>query len=219
MRFAAAFAVGTLALAGTAQARIVDYTTLSAENFAGEAARLKIAPISPAPASSRRDIVTRLAATGVDHDVLTLGNYCSAYKVENPIAAMLPGLFAAAARRPDGSATAEALTIVVASARSNQRCVEVKEQNVRCIARVTIVGEAEAGQRKFPVSVSVERDSSVTGLCGDRGRAVGVISREAGLQFLAAALAAASSAAAPSAAAPSATAQSAAASAPAAQTP
>lgn len=191
MRFAAAFAIcAVAALAGPAQSRVVDYSTLTAEGFVSEAARLKIAPISPPPASSGRDIVARIAATGIDHEVLTLGNYCSAYKVENPISAMLQGLFVAAARPPGLPSAADAVTIAVTSARSNQRCVEVKEMNVRCIARVTIVGEAEAGQRKVPLSVSVERDSSVTGLCGDRGRAVGVISREAGLQFLAAALAA-----------------------------
>lgn len=188
--------LAALLCAGPLSARVVDYSALAAGNFASEAANLKVMPISAPPTSSGRDI-TANTASGVDHEVLTLGTRCSAYKVENPMAAMLAALFAEAARKPAEAATAAPLTIWVTSARSNQRCVEVKEYNVRCIARVTIVGEGEAGGRRFPVSVSVERDSSVGGFCEDRARGIGVISREAGQQFLAAALATADAPGAP----------------------
>ncbi|WP_426163267.1 hypothetical protein [Sandarakinorhabdus sp. DWP1-3-1] len=183
-------------LAGPVNARTVDYSHLNAANFAAEAANLKIAPTTPPPADSGRDIKTEIAA-GVDHEVLTLGNYCSAYKVENPMAAMLKALFAEAARKPTSVAALPPLSIRVTAARSNQRCVEVKEYNVRCIARVTIVGEGEVESRKFPLNIVVERDSSVGGFCEDRARGVGIVSREAGQQFLAAALVAANAPAAP----------------------
>ena len=185
--FAAALAA---AFTVPAAARVVDYAALGSGNFAAEAANLKITPISAAPIRGNREITTEIA-DGVDHEVLTLGNYCSAYKVENPMAAMLRLLFAEAGRDGSSAAIAEPLRIKVVAARSNQRCVEIKEYNVRCIARVTITGEGEVGNRKFPLKVSVERDSSVGGFCEDRSRGVGIISREAGLQFLAAARAAA----------------------------
>lgn len=188
--------LATALCAGSAAARVVDYKSINAGNFAAQAAELKIAPVSAPPTRTGRDIAGQIAP-GVDHEVLTLGTYCSAYKVENPISSMLVALFAEATRDPATPATAARLTIKVAAARSNQRCVEVKEYNVRCIARVTITGEVEVEGRSAPVSVSVERDSSVGGICGDRARGMGLVSREAGQQFLAAALAAADGAAHP----------------------
>lgn len=182
--------LSALLLAAPLNARVVDYAKLNAGNFAAEAAILKVVPTTPAPTNSGRDIIT-IVSPGVDHEVLTLGNYCSAYKVQNPMTAMLQALFAEAARKPSEPATAPSLTIRVTAARSNQRCVEIKEYNVRCIARVMIAGEAEVGARKLPVNVSVEHDSSVGGFCEDRARGLAVIGREAGQEFLAAALAAA----------------------------
>lgn len=193
--------VAVAALAATpAAARVVDYAALNASNFAAEAASLKIAPVSPEPVRGNRDITIETTA-GVDHEVLTLGNYCSAYKVENPMAPMLRHLFAQADRDPRVAATLPPLKVTVTNARSNQRCVEMKEYNFRCIARVTITGEGEvateSGPRRFPIKTSIERDSGVGGFCEGRARGIGIISREAGLEFLAAALAAADAPVAP----------------------
>lgn len=190
----AALLAVALVVAAPASARTVDYTALTPANFSAEAAAMKVAPVSAPPARGAR-VITAEIAPAADHEVLTLGNYCSAYKVENPISVLMKQLVAEAGPDPAVPAASIPLKIVVETARSNQRCVEVKEYNNRCIARVTITGRAETadaagGTRSIPLKTSIERDSSVGGFCEGRARGLAIISREAGQQFLAAALAA-----------------------------
>jgi hypothetical protein len=184
-----------LLMAAPAAARSVDYVALTPANFALQAAEFKVAPISEPPVRSPR-LVSGKVVAGVDHEVLTLGNYCSAYKVDNPMSVLMQQLFAEASHDPATPATLPPLKIIVDAARSNQRCIEIKEYNNRCIARVTITGRGETTDtagvaRSFPLKVSVERDSSVGGFCEGRAQGLAVIGREAGQQFVAAALAAA----------------------------
>jgi hypothetical protein len=184
-----------LLLSTPAAARSVDYAALTPANFAAEAAEFKVAPVSEPPVRSARAVIGEITAA-VDHEVLTLGNYCSAYEVYNPMTVLMKQLFAEASHDPATPATLPPIKIIVDAARSNQRCIEIKEYNYRCIARVTITGRGETADsagttRSFPLKVSIERDSSVGGFCEGRAQGLAIISREAGQQFVANALAAA----------------------------
>lgn len=182
-----------LLLATAAGARDVELQWLAPATFAKEAASLKI-PVSPVPVPGPFAIALT-TAPGVDHETLRLGNYCSAYKVNTPMAAILT-MVAAEASAP-ATPVPPQLGMTVASARSMSRCVEVKEYNYRCITRVTLTGEArvpasgEQPERAVPLSVTVERDASVGGFCEYVARGVGLVSREAAQQLVAAAQAAA----------------------------
>jgi hypothetical protein len=169
--------------------RAIDYAALTPEMVAEIAADLKITDVSPAPARGI-DLAVE-AAPAADHQQLALGNYCSGAKLANPAGEMLRRLAAEADR--DGSLgvvpAVPLLTLKLDSARSNRRCVEVGEMNVRCITRVTLVGEAvhrgaDGSERRQPLRADVERDSSVGGFCGGVARALAVVTREAGQQFL-----------------------------------
>lgn len=174
--------------------RLVEYETLTPAETEAIALDLKITGISPAPAKAPVDIAVE-AQPAADHLSLALGNYCSAYKVWNPVSLMLTNL-AAEADRDGVAAVPEGqplLLLKLASARSFRRCVEVSEYNVRCITRVSLSGEAvrreaDGAERKAPISVQVERDSSTGGFCGGIARSLSVVSRQAGQEFLAAAL-------------------------------
>lgn len=175
--------------------RAIDYAALTPEETAFIANDLKIRDISPAPPRASVDIAVE-ALPEADHQSLALGNYCSAYKLWNPVGLMLGRLAAEADR--DGSPGAGAgqplLTVRLTSARSFRRCVEVSEYNTRCITRVTLSGEAvhraaDGAERRVPIDAQVERDSSVAGFCGGIARALGVVSRQAGQELLAKAIA------------------------------
>lgn len=188
---ATAAAAAVVQPAGT---RAVDYAALDAAGTQQTAAELKIEGIRSGPARSNVDIAIEAVPT-VDHVSLALGNYCSAYKLWNPVSIMMTSVALEADRdgvagAPDGQPL---LLLNLQSARSYRRCVEVAEYNVRCITRVTLGGEAvqrrvDGTETRTPVSAQVERDSSVGGFCGGVSRALGAISREAGQQLLDAAL-------------------------------
>lgn len=197
---AALLALAALA-AMPASAREVDVARLTPDGFVKDAANLKIAVTAPAAPGPYALTVT--AAPATDHETLRLGLYCSAYQVRTPMTAILK-LVAAEASLAAGPV----LAVSVTGARSMSRCVELKEYNVRCITRVTVTGEAtlpalgDAAPGRAPLSVTVERDASVGGFCEDISRGIGVVSREAAQQFLAAAIAAAKNAASPAPAPP-----------------
>lgn len=189
--------VAAAAAASTAQppnTRLVEYAALTAAETQAIATDLKITAISPAPEKAPVNVALEVAPSA-DHISLALGNFCSAYKLWNPVSLMLEKVVAEA--DPDGVAGAAGdqplLTLKLASARSFRRCVEVAEYNVRCITRVSLSGEAvhrsvDGSERRAPISVQVERDSSIGGFCGGIGKALSVISRQAGQEYLAAAL-------------------------------
>lgn len=181
-----------LALALTASAglaREIDYTKLDAVGFAATAQRLKIAPVSAAVPLARPLAVTVAAAA--DHETLALGIYCAAFDIANPVSRLM-AMLAAEAASPAQAAQGEGapLRLTVTTARSWRRCVEVGELNVRCITRVTLAGEVAAGEAAArPVTVSVERDASIGPFCEAMAQGVGVVTREAAQQLLAAATA------------------------------
>jgi hypothetical protein len=177
--------VVALALAGPAAGRVVDYAELDQARFEADAARLKIQPISGAPAAPARTLVVELDPS-INHETLALGLACSFYEVQNPMSVLFSQLLAEAgpAAAPDGAR----LEARVTRARSWRRCVEVGEMNYRCITRVMLTGSVpNGGGEARAISVSVERDASIGGLCENLAQGVGVVSREAALQFIAAA--------------------------------
>jgi hypothetical protein len=175
--------------------RAVDYVALTPAETAAIATDLKIRDIRPGPERAPLDIAVE-ALPEADHQSLVLGNYCSAYKLWNPVSLMLGQLAFEADRdgTPGAAAGQPLLTVRLTGARSFRRCVEVSEANIRCITRVTLSGEAvhraaDGAERRVPVDAQVERDSSVGGFCGGIARALGVVSRQAGQELLAKALA------------------------------
>jgi hypothetical protein len=188
----AATATGS-ALIGPVQpsgARAIDYAALTPAETTAIATDLKIRDITPAPPRAAVDIAVE-ALPAADHQSLALGNYCSGYKLWNPVGLML-GALAAEADRDGTPGAAEGqplLTIRLTAGRSFRRCVEVAEYNTRCITRVTLAGEAvhraaDGTERRVPIETQVERDSSVAGFCGGIARALGVVSRQAGQELI-----------------------------------
>ncbi len=181
--------IAILGIVGAAAARNVDYAALTPEKFASEAERLKIAPISPLPDISARPLFTIRLAAALKHETLALGNYC-AVAVTNDVAAMMQKLVEDLKTEQEVAATGPEIIIALSQARSYRRCIEVAEMNIRCITTVMLVGskwpDSAAAKQ---ISVRVERDSSVGGFCENVARGVGIVTREAGQQFLAAALA------------------------------
>jgi hypothetical protein len=179
--------IGPVQPAGT---RAIDYAALTPAETGAIATDLKIRDISPAPPRAAVDVAVE-AVPAVDHQSLALGNYCSAYKLWNPVSLMLGQLAGEVDRdgTPGAAAGQPLLTVRVTTARSFRRCVEVSETNTRCITRVTLAGEAvhraaDGTERRVPVDAQVERDSSVAGFCGGIARALGVVSRQAGQELI-----------------------------------
>lgn len=179
--------VGPLQPSGT---RAVDYAALTPAETAAIATDLKIRDISPGPARATIDIVGETLPEA-DRQSLALGNYCSAYKLWNPVSLMLGQLASEADRdgTPGGGAGQPLLTVRVTAARSFRRCVEISEANTRCITRVSLSGEAvhraaDGSERRVPIESQVERDSSVAGFCGGIARALGVVTRQAGQDLI-----------------------------------
>jgi hypothetical protein len=187
----AAVALAALLVAAPSQARDVQLEWLAPASFAKEAAGLKI-NVSPVPVPGPFAIMLT-AAPSLDHETLRLGISCSAYKINNPVSAILDMV-----AREASAPAAPPLRISIATARSMTRCVEVKEYNVRCITRVTLNGEAvvpaSEGQteRSLPLTLTLERDSSVGGFCENTAKGVGLVTREAAQQLVAAAITGAS---------------------------
>ena len=179
--------IGMAAIAVTApsHARIVDYS-LDDSTILKEAAELKITPVSDTPKPGDRRISVSFGKD-IDHITTALGMYCSAYKVENPITQLIKRV---AAERSISELTkpteaAPPLAIQVTAARSYRLCVELGEMNVRCIVRVVIDGTASTPDgNQVPIKADVERDSSVSGICGSLARGIRVVSREAGVQLV-----------------------------------
>lgn len=169
------FACGTPGL----HARSVDYAGGSTALIeAGRA--LKVSPLTTEPTPSYT-LSSVTASSEVDHRTMALGNYCSAWKVDNPIGRLLP-LIADEWNKKAAAIQGSALTISLSSASSYRRCVEVAEMNVRCITRVKLAGTAErvgGSSGPVPISADEERDASVGGFCGNLAQGIGVVSREA----------------------------------------
>lgn len=191
LRAGAALAALTLGLAAVAaNARTVDYS-LNHAALEQAAVQQHIGQISPPPA--RGDIDLAFAADpGTDHVTLALGNHCSAYKVENPVSAMLRTLVVSWDRdgtlAPSGTTGVAFMRLTKAS--SYNRCVQLKETDGRCITRVRLAGTisvdgASGAARSFPIAADVEKSGTVGGFCGNIARFIGIVSREAGIALIA----------------------------------
>lgn len=166
-------------------ARSVDYGGgASALIEVGQALKVSPLTIEPTPSFTLGAIK---ASSEVDHQTMALGNYCAAWKVDNPIGRLLP-LIAEEWNKRASATQGPSLAVSLSSASSYRRCVEVGEMNVRCITRVKLAGTAElvgGSSGPVPISADEERDASVGGFCGNLAQGIGVVSREAVLALLA----------------------------------
>lgn len=171
------------------EARSADYSEGS-QAILRYGAELKVAHLTTELHPGIR-IASITASPGADHVTLALGIYCSAYKIENPISKLLQMLQKEwnTAIQPDIQPPPIELDIIVSNGSSYRRCVETKEMSARCITRVKLNGTVQAKgnstSEPIPISADVERDAAVGGLCGNIGRGIAVISREAALELIA----------------------------------
>lgn len=183
MRHAAA-AIAVVMLAGVAAARSVDYS-VDDTSMRAAASRLGIEPVSPLPDRGPDDVAL-VVSPAADHETLRLGMACSAFKVLNPVSALLPRIAAAWDR--DGRVAIEAgaapVTLRVDAARSYRRCVLVSETSVRCITKVAMNGAVETGGRSAAIAGEAERDAAVGGFCGDLALGIGIVGREAAIALI-----------------------------------
>lgn len=150
------------------------------------AGKVKIANISPLPERGGWDVALTLG-TDVDHVTFALGQACSAYKVENPIALRVRHMMSLWDR--DGSVEtpanpAHVIKVRIDRARSDRKCVQRAEFEGACYAHVSLKGEAETvdangGTRRFPIIADVERAMGLGGFCSNMAGSLAVVSREA----------------------------------------
>lgn len=176
-----AVAAAALALATAAAAeRVVDYTI--DEAAARQAAADQGIAFAPLPARGGLHVAVAIAPD-VDHDVVRVGIYCSAWKVRNDMAPLLQRFLAAWDR--DGAPAAVGAagvdrTVTIARAATLNRCVASGEMRTACITRVTIAGSvADRDGTARPFRIEREQPTRVGGVCGNLARGIGLVSRSA----------------------------------------
>lgn len=172
----------TLAAASPAASRVVEYNL---DKAAIESAALDQGidgPFSdaPDPTSFPFSIETSSAA---DHSAKIVSIYCQAYKMENPISALMQHLLPAAS--PSTSRPVLRLT----KGSTLLRCLGSGEFKNICKNEVKLSAEldfksADGTPVTLPVSASVERNGRVGGFCGNMARYTAIVSREAGIELL-----------------------------------
>jgi hypothetical protein len=175
------------ALAATAaDARTVDYAVDEGQ-FAAEAKRLTVSEFPALPGRGEVDVAVE-AEGKLDHQLMILGIYCSAYKVDNPLSQMVKRVAAAWDR--DGMLRAAAdrtlLRVRFDDAGSTMRCVEQAELKQRCLVRTFINGEVTVetpgtAPRRAPIAIDVSQEQSIGGVCGGLARGAGLSGRAASI--------------------------------------
>ncbi|WP_336963973.1 hypothetical protein [Sphingobium aquiterrae] len=179
-----------LAATAPASARVVDY---GLDKTAIEAAAQDQGiegPFSDTPAPPLYP-VTLTEPTAANHIVKVVSIYCQAYKVENPVSALLLQLLAAppAAPSPMPAATS-GLTLHMVKGSTLLRCLGTGEFKNICKNEVKLSAQAQfaaadGSTTTLPLTVSVEREGRVGGFCGNMARYTGIVSREAAIALIA----------------------------------
>lgn len=138
--------------------------------------------LAPIPARGTRHLAVRIAPA-VDHEVLRVGIACSAWKVQNPMSALLQRFLTAFDRdgAPASSLTpAAGMLVTVDRARTLSRCVGTGEMRTTCITRVSIDGTTMLhGETARPFRVEREEAAKGVGVCAGLARGIGLVSRQA----------------------------------------
>ncbi len=176
----AALALMSVVPAAAHAERLVDYT-IDEATAAQYAAEQGVA-LAPLPARGALHIALRIDPA-VDHQVLRVGVACSAWKVRNPLSAMIGKAMAAWDR---GGTPASAfdqpadLKVSIVRAATLSRCVFIGEMKTTCITRVSIDGTAaRAGEAAKAFHVEREEPAKGIGACAGLTRGIGLISRQA----------------------------------------
>lgn len=172
-------AIAILAATPAAAVRVVDYTADDA-TVSKWAVEQGVA-LADWPARSTTTVAVEFAP-GVDHDVVSAGIGCSAYKIANPITQLIRR--GAAAWGTEATAANAALLIRVDRAATLSRCVTTGELKGSCIYRVTLVGTATsrapgAPEAGTPFRYVTEKQARAVGACAGLTRGIHLVSREA----------------------------------------
>ncbi|WP_336971795.1 hypothetical protein [Sphingobium aromaticiconvertens] len=166
-----------------AHARTVDY---SLDKPAIEAAALDQGiegPFSDAPALGTLPL-TLENPTAADHSVKIVSVYCQAYKMDNPVAALMSQLLPPA---PMSASATPTLRLIRGS--TLLRCLGNGEFKNICKNEVKLTAElrfqtADGATTMRPIVASVEREGRVGGFCGNMARYTAIVSREAGIELI-----------------------------------
>lgn len=178
-----AAASAMLAPAVPAIARTVDYTI---DKPAIEAAALDQGiegPFSDTPVPGALPI-TLENPTGADHNVKIVSVYCQAYKMDNPVSALMSQLLPPA---PAPAASTPALRLIRGS--TLLRCLGNGEFKNICKNEVKLTAElrfqtADGSTTVRPIVASVEREGRVGGFCGNMARYTAIVGREAAIELI-----------------------------------
>lgn len=178
----------TLAAASPASSRIVDYSLDKAAIEAAAQDQGIQGPFSDPPDTASLPFTVE-DATAADHGVKVVSIYCQAYKVENPVSALLQRLL------PPPPAAAPPATLRLIKGSTLLRCLGTGEFKSICKNEVRISAElrlklADGTVVTRPVLADVEREGRVGGFCGNMARYTAIVGREAGIELLGKALAA-----------------------------
>ncbi|WP_404713398.1 hypothetical protein [Sphingomonas sp. MMS24-J13] len=186
MRASLLWAVAALVIAApVSAARIVAYPIDDA-TVLKDGGEQGLTP-SRTPAKGTKQIALQLAPD-LDHEVMRVGIACSAWKVQNPIGALIRDMLAA--HDPDGridnGSPATAISVAVKHAGTLSRCVTSGDLSGTCITRVSIDASLSdgAGANPRPIHVEVEQSTRSIGVCAGLTRGIGLISREAVIKLI-----------------------------------
>ncbi len=132
--------------------------------------------LTPFPASDGKTVVD--IAPGVDHAVTSVGVFCSAWKIDNPVSQLIARAFPNPAS--SGPAASTGTRVRITSASTFFRCVGSGEMKSVCLPRVSIDATVSdgAGVARL-IRVTVERAAKGVGACAGLTRGIALVSREA----------------------------------------
>lgn len=172
----------TLATTSPASSRVVEYNLDKAGiEIAAQDQGIE-GPFSDPPDVTSLPFTLENAAAA-DHSVKIVSIYCQAYKVENPISALMRHLL------PATASAAPRFTLRLTKGSTLLRCLGTGEFKSICKNEVKLSAEAsfklaDGNPVNLPISVSVEREGRVGGFCGNMARYTAIVSREAGIELL-----------------------------------
>lgn len=172
----------TLATASPSSSRVVDYNLDKAAIESAAQDQGIQGPFSDLPDAAAYPFTLENAAAA-DHMVKIVSIYCQAYKMDNPISALMQHLL------PSTPAGVSGPALRVTKGSTLLRCLGSGEFKNICKNEVKLSAElrfqlADGTPVTRPISVNVEREGRVGGFCGNMARYTAIVSREAGIELL-----------------------------------
>lgn len=169
--------------AAPALARTVDYSLNKSTIEAAALDQGIEGPFSDAPAPGTH-LLTLENPMAADHSVKIVSVYCQAYKMDNPISALMSQLLPPA---PTPVSSLPALRLIRGS--TLLRCLGNGEFKNICKNEVKLTAElrfqaSDGTTIMRSIVASVEREGRVGGFCGNMARYTAIVGREAGIELL-----------------------------------